>query len=232
MARRRQAQAVTLSKAERKSLQALTRRSTAQQRQVMRSHIALVAHRGESTASIAQALGVSVQTVSHWRTRLVQHGVQGLQDAPRPGRPRRVSEEPRLELLALACKPAEPGGRATPTLDELVERAIERGVTAQISRSHLQRILQTGDLRPHRVKRSTPATISGLSFTSRHCTPVGSIRSSCCSASTRAVSCATPAMSLSNTCASAPKPLSRNAIAHPSLSNGHSLALSCKLASP
>jgi transposase len=153
MGRGRQAQAVKLSREERKSLELLTRRGTAEQRQVMRAQIALMAHRGEPTASIAQALGVSVQTVSHWRTRLVRYGVKGLQETPRPGRPRRIGEAQRLELLALACEPAEPDGRATPTLDELVERAIERGVTEQISRSHLQRILQAGDLRPHRVRQ-------------------------------------------------------------------------------
>lgn len=153
MGRGRQAQAVKLSREERKSLELLTRRGTAEQRQVMRAQIALMAHRGEPTASIAQALGVSVQTVSHWRTRLVRYGVKGLQETPRPGRPRRIGEAQRLELLALACEPAEPDGRATPTLDELVERAIGRGVTEQISRSHLQRILQAGDLRPHRVRQ-------------------------------------------------------------------------------
>ncbi|MBB5405340.1 hypothetical protein HDG40_007998 [Paraburkholderia sp. JPY158] len=40
-------------------------------------------------------------------------------------------------------------------------RAIERGIVEQISRSHVQRILQAGDVRPHRVKqwlhRSDPA---------------------------------------------------------------------------
>lgn len=153
MGRRRQAQAVKLSREERKSLELLIRCGTAEQRQVMRAQIALMAHRGEPTASIAQALGVSAQTVSHWRTRLVRYGVEGLQETPRPGRPRRIGEAQRLELLALACEPAEPDGRATPTLDELVERAIGRGVTEQISRSHLQRILQAGDLRPHRVRQ-------------------------------------------------------------------------------
>lgn len=112
-----------------------------------------MAHRGEASSSIAQSLGISVQTVSHWRTRLARHGVQGLQEAARSGRPRRIVETQRLELLALACEPAEPEGRATPTLDELVERAVERGVVEQISRSHLQRILQAGDMRPHRVRQ-------------------------------------------------------------------------------
>jgi len=93
------------------------------------------------------------QTVSHWRSRLARKDVQGLQKVPRPGRPRRIGETQRLELLALACEPAELQGRATPTLDELVDRAVQRGVVKQISRSHLQRILQAGDLRPHRVRQ-------------------------------------------------------------------------------
>jgi transposase len=131
----------------------LTRRGTAQQRDVVRAQIALMSDRGETTESIAQVLGVSVQTVSHWRTRLARKGLQGLREMPRPGRPRRIGEAQRLELLALACEPAELQGRSTPTLDELVERAVERGVVQQISRSHLQRILQAGDMRPHRVRQ-------------------------------------------------------------------------------
>ena len=153
MGRGRRAQAIKLSREERKSLELLTRRGTAHQRDVVRAQIALMADQGKATAAIAQALGVSVQTVSHWRTRLARQGVQGLQEAPRPGRPRRIRETQRLELLALACEPAEANGRATPTLDELVDRAVERGVVKQISRSHLQRILQAGDLRPHRVRQ-------------------------------------------------------------------------------
>lgn len=153
MGRGRRAQVVRLSRSERRSLQLLTRRGTAQQRDVVRAQIALMANRGEATESIAQVLGVSVQTVSHWRTRLARKGVQGLQEMPRPGRPRRIGEAQRLELLALACEPAELQGRSTPTLDELVDRAVERGVVQQISRSHLQRILQAGDMRPHRVRQ-------------------------------------------------------------------------------
>ncbi|KAK45455.1 hypothetical protein BG58_18030, partial [Caballeronia jiangsuensis] len=55
--------------------------------------------------------------------------------------------------IALACEAHEPEGRVTPTLDEIVARAIERGIVEQISRSHVQRILQAGDVHPHRVKQ-------------------------------------------------------------------------------
>src|SRR3989449_522122 len=153
MSQGRQAQAVKLSRQERKSLESLTRRGTAQHRQVVRARIALMAHKGETTTAIADAVGVSVQTVSHWRTRLARQGAEGLQEVARPGRPRRIGQTQRLELLALACEPAQAQGRATPTLDELVERAALRGVVKQISRSHLQRILQAGDMRPHRVRQ-------------------------------------------------------------------------------
>ena len=153
MSRGRQAQAIKLTRGDRKSLELLTRRGTAEQRQVVRAQIALMCHAGASTKAISDAVGVSVQTVSHWRTRLARQGLKGLDEVARPGRPRRIGSSQRLELLSLACEPAEAQGRATPTLDELVKRAVGRGVVAQISRSHLQRILQAGELRPHRVRQ-------------------------------------------------------------------------------
>jgi transposase len=153
MSRGRQAQTIKLSREDRKSLELLTRRGTAEHRQVVRAQIALMCHQGTSTTAIAEAVGVSVQTVSHWRTRLARQGLKGLEELARPGRPRRIGPSQRLELLSLACEPAEVHGRATPTLDELVDRAVERGVVKHISRSHLQRILQAGDVRPHRVRQ-------------------------------------------------------------------------------
>lgn len=147
------APAVKLSKQERESLQALIRRGTAAQRDVKRARLALLVHEGQTTSAIASSLGLSRPTVTLWRDRLACFGVEGLQEAPRPGRPRRLADAQRLQLLALACQPAEEGGRATPTLDELCERATTHGVVDSVSRSHLQRILQAGDVRPHRVRQ-------------------------------------------------------------------------------
>jgi transposase len=151
--RGRQAKAVKLSKKEREALEGLVRRGTTAQRDVVRAKIALMAHDGETTAAIAAALGMSLPTVSMWRARAAHQGVAGLREVQRPGRPRRIGDAQRLQLLALACEPAEEQGRTTPTLDELCERAVARGVVKHISRSHLQRILQAGDVRPHRVRQ-------------------------------------------------------------------------------
>ena len=153
MSRGRQAQAIKLSREDRKSPELLNRRGGAEHRQVKRRQIALMCHAAASTTAIADTVGVSAQTVSHRRTRLARQGLKGLDEVARPGRPRRIGASPRLELLSLASEPAEPQGRATPTLGEWVERAVERGVVTQISRRHLQRILQAGDPHPHRARQ-------------------------------------------------------------------------------
>lgn len=152
MGRGRPAHYVFLSDEERCLLEALVRQKTSSQRDVLRANIALMAHRGDSTMAIATALKVSQQTVTKWRRQAAFQGKQGLTEAPRPGRPRRISDAARLQLVALACEVAEPGGRATPTLDEIREKAVEQGVVTGLSRSHLYNILQKADLHPHRVK--------------------------------------------------------------------------------
>src|SRR5476649_1125754 len=134
MSRGRHATPVKLAKKERQELLSLIGRKTAAQRDVMRARIALLAHEGHSNTMIAQELSVSVQTVSQWRKRIARQGVQGIREGERSGRPARITQETRLQLIALACEAQEAEGRVTPTLDEIVVRAVERGIVGQISR--------------------------------------------------------------------------------------------------
>lgn len=153
MNRGRPAHYVCLPQKERTDLEALVRKRTGSQRDVLRARIALMANQGTETKDIATVLGVSQQTVSKWRRQAALKGKDGLLEAVRPGRPRRISDKARLELVALACEGAaeKAKGRSTPTLDELRELAAERGIVDSLSRSHLHGILQEADLHPHRV---------------------------------------------------------------------------------
>ena len=153
MSRGRPAHYVCLPQKEQAELEALVRQRTGSQRDVLRARIALMANQGTDTKGIATALGVSQQTVSKWRRQAALKGKDGLLEAARPGRPRRISDKARLELVALACEGAaeKSKGRSTPTLDELRELAAERGIVDSLSRSHLHGILQEADLHPHRV---------------------------------------------------------------------------------
>jgi putative transposase len=44
-----------------------------------------------SNLQVAQELHCNRHTVGHWRSRYLAQSLSGLQDAPRPGRPRRFS---------------------------------------------------------------------------------------------------------------------------------------------
>ena len=153
MSRGRPAHYVCLPQKEQAELESLVRQRTGSQRDVLRARIALMANQGTDTKDIANVLGVSQQTVSKWRRQAALKGKDGLLEAARPGRPRRISDKARLELVALACEGAaeKAKGRSTPTLDELRELAAERGIVDSLSRSHLHGILQEADLHPHRV---------------------------------------------------------------------------------
>src|SRR6185369_8823709 len=64
----------------------LTRPSTLP-RLAMRIRIVLAAIKGSTNQQIAEDLGVSEMMVGKWRRAFARHGIEGLQDSPRSGRP-------------------------------------------------------------------------------------------------------------------------------------------------
>ncbi|MGH7318154.1 MAG: IS630 family transposase [Candidatus Rokuibacteriota bacterium] len=104
-------------------------------------------------AAVARQVGVHSRTVERWRARFRRHGVNGLQDKPRPGPPPKFGPVTRLELIALACEPVQRhAGKPTRTIAELAHEAAARGIVDRISWSSYQRLLSEVDLRPHRIR--------------------------------------------------------------------------------
>ena len=79
---------VDLSDQERASLGALTRRTTVGVGLARRARIILLASEGVPLDRIAQQLDVDRNVVRMWVDRYRVDGLAGLQDRPRPGRPR------------------------------------------------------------------------------------------------------------------------------------------------
>src|SRR6266480_7187816 len=79
-----EAREVHLSRKDRKVLEACSRSPTTLQRDLKRARIVLLAAAGRSTRSIAKEVGVQPRIVSLWRHRYADHGLEGLQDKPRP----------------------------------------------------------------------------------------------------------------------------------------------------
>ena len=84
---------VVVSDEVRERLDALIRAGSTPQALVFRCRIVLRAAAPEAPANlqIAAELDCDRHTVGQWRNRFLQHGLAGLQDAPRSGRPRSFS---------------------------------------------------------------------------------------------------------------------------------------------
>ena len=72
---------------DRKRLEAVVRKRTSPQREVLRARIILLCADGVPHRQIKRELRTSVDTVVRWRGRYEDEGLEGLQDRPRPGRP-------------------------------------------------------------------------------------------------------------------------------------------------
>ncbi len=142
---------VTLTAAERSTLNKRVRDAKTPYRDRLRAQVVLAAAAGQGNTRIAADLGVTADTVRKWRGRFAERGLEGLKDLPRPGRPRRISEADRAALIALACQlPAETGVPLSRwTGPELAaELTAQQLVSAPMSVTSLLRILGENPVRP------------------------------------------------------------------------------------
>jgi transposase len=146
---------VTLTASERAALKKRVRGAKTHWRDRLRAQVVLFAARGRSTARIAADLGIDVGTVRKWRGRFAELRLAGLEDLPRSGRPRRIPEEDRAAVVALACQlPAETGVPLSRwTGPELAAELTAQGlVSAPVSPSSVLRILVQNPVRPWRYQ--------------------------------------------------------------------------------
>jgi putative transposase len=138
----RQAQPITLSSNDRRSLKTLLTRGTASARTLSRARILDLLHRRQSPSDIARLLQVSQQTVYNVKRRFHDGGLQAaLYDQPRSGRPVEIDGKQRAKVTALACsKP--PTGRARWTLRLLADKVVELGYCESLSHTTARKILK------------------------------------------------------------------------------------------
>lgn len=135
--------AITLSDADRARLESWTRRRKTAQALALRARIVLAcAKAGATNGAVAQALGMSRPTVATWRRRFAERGPDGLLDEPRPGAPRRITDEQieRAVVTTLERTPPNATHWSTRTLAQ----------TVGLSQSAVVRIWHAFALQPHR----------------------------------------------------------------------------------
>lgn len=93
---------VVLSGEEREELERRCRAHTSSQRMVRRARVILLCSEGDALAQIATVVGMDQHQVGVWRKRFLGSGLDGLEDKPRSGRPRRLGHDERMVLAAVA----------------------------------------------------------------------------------------------------------------------------------
>ncbi len=133
-----------LTKAERETLERWVRRRKTAQQLALRARIVLRSAQGHANREIARQLGVHEATVCKWRGRFVKKRVEGLSDDPRPGAPRKISDETveRIVTMTLESTPTDATHWSTRDL------AKRMGV----SQSTVSRVWRAFNLQPHRVE--------------------------------------------------------------------------------
>src|SRR5947207_347844 len=84
---------LVLSDDERVVLTRWTRRQKSSQALAMRARIVLACADGTPNTHVAARLGVSRDMVGTWRSRFVARRLEGLSDEPRPGAPRKLTDD-------------------------------------------------------------------------------------------------------------------------------------------
>lgn len=144
---RMRAAVVVLAEISRQRLERTAVSVTAGLREVVRARIVLGAAEGLTNPQIAKQVGRSVNTVRKWRGRFAEHGLAGLCDAPRSGKPRRYGPDARVAAIATATS-APPYPESTWSHRRIAGQLTGWGISA----SQVGRILADCDLKPYRVR--------------------------------------------------------------------------------
>ncbi len=134
---------MTITSEEREHLETLAAARTAPHRQVQRARLVLAAADRKTNEAISHEVGLGWRSVGMWRRRFIRERMAGLEDRPRPGKPRQYSDADRLRVIETACtgKPEAETHWSVRTLAK----------ATGVGRDTVHHILRQADLKPHRV---------------------------------------------------------------------------------
>jgi transposase len=136
---------------ERVELERRVRAHTSTQREARRAGVILGCAEGVPLRQIGCAVGMDQHQVGLWRRRFIEGRLDGLNDQPRSGRPRRLGHDERLQMAAVATSQRDPADPvSTWTYIEVTEALNESGI--DVSVSQVWRILTAMDIDLSKVR--------------------------------------------------------------------------------
>lgn len=135
---------LVLTPEEREQLQRWARRPKSAQALALRSRIVLACAGGADNKTVAAQLGCAQATVGKWRSRFVEHRLDGLADEARPGRPATITTD-QVEQVLVDTLEATPKNATHWSRAKMAERS-------GLSKSTVGRIWKAFELKPHRAE--------------------------------------------------------------------------------
>jgi len=123
-------------------LQSLAHRARSQPALARRARVVLACAEGLNNKTVARKLRTSLGMVGKWRARFLQARLEGLEDEPRPGAPRRVSDA-EVERVVIQTLESTPRGETHWSTRGLAK-------ATGLSRMTISRIGRAFGLQPHR----------------------------------------------------------------------------------
>lgn len=131
-----------LTEEERARLESMAHRARSQPLLARRARVVLACGDGLDNYAVARKLRCSLGMVGKWRARFLKARLEGLYDEPRPGAPRKVSDE-QVEGVVIQTLESTPRGQTHWSTRELAK-------TTGLSRMTISRIWKAFGLQPHR----------------------------------------------------------------------------------
>jgi transposase len=136
-------QPIVLTEDQHQELLMMSRSHKLEKRYVDRAKIILYSASGKTMDEIVSLTNMSKPVVNKWRQRFRKHGIEGLKDAPRSGKPKTITAEQKAMVIEKACTKPEDG------YTNWSQARI--GKEVGISQAKVHQILKQADLKPHKI---------------------------------------------------------------------------------
>jgi len=137
-------QPLVLSVEERERLESLAHRARSQPALARRARVVLACSEGLDNKSVAKKLRCSLGMVGKWRSRFLKTRLEGLYDEPRPGAPRKVTDDD-VEQIIIQTLETTPRGQTHWSTRELAK-------ATGFSRMTISRVWRAFGMQPHRTE--------------------------------------------------------------------------------
>jgi len=136
-------QPLIVTEEERERLESLAHRARSQALLARRARVVLACAEGLDNQAVAKRLRCSLGMVGKWRSRFLEKRLEGLYDEPRPGAPRKVSDD-QVEKIVIQTLESTPRGQTHWSTRGLAQ-------ASGLSRMTISRIWHAFGLQPHRA---------------------------------------------------------------------------------